>query len=167
MKIIPFVPKILITDARRKPIMEIATDDNGEPLLDEKEQPIKRQASLEQRELFLQRMDDPQLVQGKEPRAAAKFSNALYDAIEAQTNELVETRGGWVFEDDHADAICRVVRKGPAPTQQNPTGGYNMAIMHNLEPHFDAVENVKPWKDPAAEAKPNGAEKALPEVAQA
>jgi hypothetical protein len=169
MKFVPRVPRILLTDARRKPIMELVMDEHGEPMLDDKGQPTKRQASLTQRELFVQRMDDPQLVHGKEPRAAAKFSNALYDAIEAQSEELVESRDGWVFEDEHAEAICRVVRKGPAPSPQNPMGGYNMNILHNLEQHFDAVENMKTWKEPVVEPKAmNGADaRSLPEPAQA
>jgi hypothetical protein len=180
MKLIPFVPKVMLTDTRRKPIMEPVTDDLGEPVLDENKKPMRHQASVTQREMFTNRMDDQLLTQGKEPRAASRFSNKLYDAIEAQPDELVEYRGGWIFEDEEADALCRVVRKAPSPSQSNPQGGYNTAILHNLEPFFDAVENVvtltsdqhkaivngKSWKEVQVESKPNGAE-AKAEVAQA
>jgi len=169
MKFIPFVPKILLTDTQRKPAMESVFGEDGKVVLDEKGAPTRRRASVTQREFFLQRMDDQQLIQGKEPRAAAKFCNKLFDAIEAQSDELVESRGGWVFEDDHADALCRVVRKGPSASQMNPNGGYNVGLLHNLEALLDAVESVvtltpeqhkdlvngKPWK--ADESKPNGA----------
>jgi len=164
MKLIPFVPKILLTDTQRKPAMDAVLDDEGKPTRDENGRWATRRATLTQREFFLQRMEDQALVQGKEPRAAAKFCNKLYDAIEAQSDELVESRGGWVLEDEHAEAICRVVRKGPSPSQQNPTGSYPVSLLHNLEPHLDAVEAVvtltqeqhkaildgKPWKDPPA-----------------
>lgn len=182
MKLIPFVPKVLITDTQRKPAMEQVFDDEGKAVLDDKGTPMLRRATVTQRELFLQRMSDPQLAPAKEPLQAARFSNKLFDAIDAQSDEVVSARGGWLFEDEHADALCRVLRKGPAPSQMNPNGGYPMGTLHNLESMLDAVEKVvtltaeqhkallngRSWAEASADGKPNGAEtKALPEAAQA
>lgn len=162
MKSLPYVPNVLVTDVRRKPVMVKVRKDDG--AIEEQQQ------QLIQREMFLLFLEDIGLIQGKKPREASQFLNALYDAIAAQPEELVRARGFWVFEDAHADALARVVRNGPSATQQNPQGGYLVEILHCIGPMLDAVEpeNVKPWKEPTAEPKQmNGAEKALPEVAQA
>jgi hypothetical protein len=164
MKTINYVPDILMTNTRREPYMVRVRENEDGPVTLE-------QAKLSQRELFLQRLEDQALVQGKSPLKAAKFANAIFDAIEAQSKELVSKRGFWVFEDEHADAIAKVVRNGPSPTERNPQGGYSAEFLHNFVPMLDAVEpdNVKTYKEPAPDkASVNGVEaKALPEAAQA
>lgn len=163
MKLIPYVAPVPLSDTRRRPYMAVAKNADGSDQKDEKGAPVLVRQTMTQRELFLARLEDQRLTAGKTPLVAAKFSNAVYDAIEGQSDEAVEARGGWKFEDDHADAICKVVRLGPAPSQGDPNGGYNPLILHCMAPLLDAVENAKPWKDPPVEPKQlNGAEKALP-----
>lgn len=151
MKLIPYVEDAKVIDAHGNPVM-VKVKQGDESVKEE-------QLTLPQRELFLQRLEDPMAVQGMAPLKASKFINKIYDAIAEQTDEIVKARGGWKFEDAHADAICKVVKAGPSPTKENPLGGYPMFLIRVIGPMLEAVEpeNVKEWKDPVLEKVTNGA----------
>jgi len=149
MQSFPYVPDVQLTNVNRTP----ALDADGKPV-----QPMTHLQFL------IGRLSDTGLTQGMEPIKASRFAIKLYDEIEAQA-DVAKARGHWVFEDDRANALKRIIL---SPTVGPTGGGYIPQILHCLLPFLESAEQMKPWKDAAVEAKiQNGAEKALPEVAQA
>src|SRR3977135_752454 len=85
----------------------------GAPMQDETGKP----ASLSQRQFILLRIADAVFTQGKNGMDAVFFAVAAKKEIDAQTDDAVVARSGWLIEDDRAAALLA--------STKNPTGSYN------------------------------------------
>jgi hypothetical protein len=154
MKKIPYVADVLLKSTRGAQF--VAPDANGNQV------PL----SASQRNMFLEACEFPQLTEGKHPASlAARYVRAVVEAIVTQTEDIVQARGFWLFEDDHAASLIKAVMAGAPPTQANPRGGPPAQTLHCMLEFYEACEKAEKY---VAELKSmNGAEKALPEAAQA
>lgn len=133
-------------------------------------QPRLVQAVATQRAFLLAMASDPTCArsQGKSGLDELLYVQKIRQEIEGQSDEVVDARGYWRFEDDRAKGLREAAKK---PTGQFgygvPVGEHMVKADHCIVDFVLATVNMA--EEPKAEAKPNGVEKALPaaEAAQA
>lgn len=154
MKKISYVADVPLKNTRGQQFVGADADGNQVPL------------SLNQRNIFLEACEFPQLTEGKSPAPlAARYVRSVVEAIVSQDEETVKARGFWLFEDDHATSLIKSVLAGAPPSQANPRGGPPAQTLHCMLEFYEACEKAEKY---VAETKQlNGADKALPEAAQA